>query len=73
MQIIGLEIHFLQMTGRIVKENFIGVDQFKVDPATRRIMECPSQGHKLTLSLCMQRKRYILGNFIKNIFRTVHY
>lgn len=59
-----LEINFSQMTGRSVSDDYIGVDQFEIDPKTRKITRCP-QGYEPTLSIFDPVKKIYTAKFYK--------
>lgn len=40
-----IEVNFSQLTGRSVKDDQIGVDQFKIDTETKTIEQCPAGYH----------------------------
>src|SRR5699024_11390972 len=59
-----LEINFSQMTGRSVSDDYIGVDQFEIDPETSRVIRCP-QGYEPTLSIYDSEKEVYTAKFYK--------
>src|SRR5699024_6542674 len=59
-----LEINFSQMTGRSVSDDYIGVDQFEIDPETSRVIRCP-QGYEPTLSIYDSEKEVYTAIFYK--------
>ncbi|MGG3526855.1 hypothetical protein COM13_18910 [Bacillus pseudomycoides] len=63
-----LEINFSQITGRTVSDDYIGMDQFKIDPETRKIIEC-SQGYKSSLSIYDSEKEIYSAKFYKEHFQ----
>lgn len=60
----NLEISFSQMTGRSVSDDYIGVNQFEVDPDTHKITKCP-QGYEPTLSTFDPVKKIYTAKFYK--------
>lgn len=59
-----LEINFSQMTGRSVSDDYIGVDQFEIDPKTHEITRCP-QGYEPTFSIYDSEKGIYTAKFYK--------
>src|SRR5699024_1491739 len=59
-----LEINFSQMTGRSVSDDYIGVDQFEIDPETSKVIRCP-QGYEPTLSIYDSEKEIYTAEFYK--------
>src|SRR5699024_9999182 len=59
-----LEINFSQMTGRSVSDDYIGVDQFEIDPETSNVIRCP-QGYEPTLSIYDSEKEIYTAEFYK--------
>lgn len=59
-----LEINFSQMTGRSVSDDYIGVDQFEIDPETQEIIRCP-QGYEPTFSIHDSEKETYTAKFYK--------
>src|SRR5699024_12008862 len=59
-----LEINFSQMTGRSVSDDYIGVDEFEIDPETSRVIRCP-QGYEPTLSIYDSEKEVYTAKFYK--------
>src|SRR5699024_11222039 len=59
-----LEINFSQMTGRSVSDDYIGVDQFEIDPETSKVIRCP-QGYEPTLSIYDSEKEIYTAKFYK--------
>src|SRR5699024_6293332 len=59
-----LEINFSQMTGRSVSDDYIGVDQFEIDPETSKVIRCP-QGYEPTLSIYVSEKEIYTAEFYK--------
>lgn len=59
-----IEMNFSQMTGRSVSDDYIGVDQFEIDPVTSKIIKCP-QGYGPTLSIYDSEKEIYTAKFYK--------
>ncbi len=59
-----LEINFSQLTGRSVSEDYIGVNQFEIDPETHEITRCP-QGYEPTFSIYDSKKEMYTAKFYK--------
>jgi hypothetical protein len=60
----NLEINFSQMTGRSVSDDYVGVDQFKIDLETHKIIKCP-QGFEPTFSIYDPEKEVYTAKFYK--------
>jgi len=62
----NIDINFSQLTGRPVKEDQIGVDQFTIDPETNQIIECPA-GHAPVNATYQEDKDVYTAKFDKEV------
>ncbi|SDJ22270.1 transposase [Natribacillus halophilus] len=60
-----LEINFSKMTGGPVSDDYIGVDQFEIDPETGEITRCP-QGYEPTFAIYDAEKEIYTAKFYKD-------